>query len=68
MQCTTMTPNSERTAVGQQYLIGGVKVVTGKERLDLLASKPISSKKPPYQKPCDIGLFDEGKRNQIELF
>ena len=58
----------EQTDIGLQYLIGGVKPVTQKQRLDLLASLPMTSKRARSQKPCDIGLFDEVARNQKDLF
>ncbi len=48
----------EQTDIGQQYLIGGVKPVTLKQRLEVLASLTIHPKRACTQKPCDIGLFD----------
>ncbi len=63
-----VTPAIEQTDIGTQYLIGGVTPVTQKQRLDLLASLPMTPKRAPTQKPCDIGLFDEVARNQKDLF
>lgn len=58
----------EQTDIGPQYLIGGVAPITQKQRLDLLASLPMTPKRARTQKPCDIGLFDEDARNQMDLF
>ena len=52
----------------QQYLINGCKPVTQKERLEFAASLPMQPKRPCRQKPCNIGLFDEDSRNQMDLF
>ena len=61
-------PAIEQTDIGPQYLIGGVAPVTQKQRLDLLASLPLQSKRQCRQNPCDVGLFDEVSRNQLDLF
>jgi len=61
-------PGIEHTDIGPQYLIGGVKPVTQKQRLDLLASLPMTPKRARFQKNCDIGLFNEDLRNQMDLF
>lgn len=61
-------PQVEQTDIGQQYLIGGVKPVTLKQRLEVLAGLPIHPKRASNQKPCDIGLFDEVARAQQDLF
>ena len=37
-----------------------------KARLEALAAHPLVSDR--LQKPCDLGLFDEVARNQMELF
>lgn len=58
----------EDTPVGPQYLIEGIKLVSLREKLEYLASMPVRSKRTRAQKPCDIGLFDETARNQLELF
>jgi len=65
---STTTPAIEYTDIGPQYLIGGVAPVTQKQRLDFLASLPMTPKRARSQKPCDIGLFDELARNQKDLF
>jgi len=64
----TATPAIEQTDIGPQYLIGGVAPITKKQRLDLLASLPMTPKRARSQKLCDIGLFDELARNQKDLF
>ncbi len=58
----------EQTDIGQQYLIDGCKPVTMRERLEFATSLPLQPKRPCRQKPCDIGLFDEVSRNQMDLF
>ena len=61
-------PQTEITPEGVQALVPGVAPVTLHERLDVLASKPMTPKRGPIlQKPCDIGLFDEAARNQLDL-
>jgi hypothetical protein len=37
-----------------------------KARLEALAAHPMASDR--LQKPCDIGLFDDVARNQMDLF
>jgi hypothetical protein len=37
-----------------------------KARLEALAAHPLCSDR--LQKPCDIGLFDDVARNQMDLF
>ena len=61
-------PAIENTDIGAQYLIGGVAPVTQKQRLEFMATLPMHPKRARHQKPCDIGLFDEASRNQIDLF
>ena len=57
---------SEQTPIGEQYLVGGVKPVTARDRLEWLMQQPMRPRK--IQKPLNIGLFDEDARNQMELF
>jgi hypothetical protein len=57
---------TEPTAIGEQTLIPGVRPVSMRARLQALAAHPLVSAK--LQKPCDIGLFDEVARNQLDLF
>ncbi len=57
---------TEPTPIGEQTLIPGVRRVSIYERLMVLAAQPLGSKK--LQKPCDLGLFDEVARNQLDLF
>jgi hypothetical protein len=57
---------TEATPVGPQALVLGVRPVSMKARLEVLAAHPLASMK--MQKPCDIGLFDEVARNQMDLF
>jgi len=61
-------PHTEQTDQGAQYLINGCKPVTQKERLEFAARMPMTPKRARSQKPCDIGLFDENSRNQMDLF
>ena len=68
-----MTRNSEITDVGEQTLIDEVRPVTLGEKLTARTTHPHSflavPKKNPnaIQKSCDIGLFDEVGRAQIDL-
>lgn len=57
---------AEPTPLGEQTLIPGVRPVSIYERLMVLAAQPLTAKKP--QRPCDLGLFDEVARNQLDLF
>ena len=57
---------TEQTAVGEQHLIPGVTPVSLGDRLQRLMDMPLM---PRYrQRPCDIGLFDEVARAQLDLF
>jgi hypothetical protein len=58
--------DTEATVQGQQVLVPGVRPVSMKARLEVLAAHPMASDR--QQKPCDIGLFDEVARNQMDLF
>jgi len=64
-----MTRKCEPTAVGDQTLIDGVRPVTLRDRLTVMASQPMTPKRNPNapQKQCDHGLFDEVGRAQIDL-
>jgi hypothetical protein len=57
---------TEATPLGQQTLVPGVSPVSMKARLEALAAYPMVSDR--LQKPCDIGLFDDVARNQMDLF
>lgn len=57
---------TEATPVGPQTLVPGVRPVSMKTRLEALAAHPLCSDR--LQKPCDIGLFDDVARNQMDLF
>jgi hypothetical protein len=65
----TAAPDTEPTEAGAQTLVPGVRPVTLRDRLDLLARQPIAPRRNPAaaQKPCDHGLFDEAARRQIDL-
>ena len=58
--------DTEATVQGQQVLVLGVRPVSMKARLEVLAAHPLGSDR--LQKPCDIGLFDDVAWNQMELF
>jgi len=61
-------PQTEITPEGVQALVPGVAPVSLRERLDVMARKPMAPKRGPIlQKPCDIGLFNEDARNQLDL-
>jgi hypothetical protein len=57
---------TEATSLGPQTLVPGVRPVSMKAWLEVLAAHPLASSK--MQKPCDIGLFDDVARNQMDLF
>lgn len=60
---------TEGTEAGEQMLAVGVRPITTRDRLTLMALRPMAPKRNPNanQKPCDVGLFDEVQRNQIDL-
>ena len=53
----------------RQTLIDGVRPITLRDRLTVLAAQPMTPKRNPTapQKPCDHGLFDEVSRAQLDL-
>jgi hypothetical protein len=57
---------TEATSLGPQTLVPGVRPVSMKARLEVLAAHPLASMK--MQKPCDIGLFDDVAGKQMDLF
>ena len=57
---------TEATDQGEQKLICGVHPVSMKARLNVLAAHPLAPTK--LQKSCNIGLFDEMARNQLDMF
>ena len=62
-------PFTEPTEQGEQMLVAGVVPVTLRDRLTLMALRPMAPRRNPNasQKPCDHGLFDEVQRDQIDL-
>jgi len=56
----------EPTAIGPQSLVPGVVPITPGDRLAWRAAAPLAPTRP--QRPCDLGLFDLGARNQLDLF
>jgi hypothetical protein len=60
---------TEMTEVGEQTLTPGVRPLTLGEQLTARTSHPMVPKRNPnaVQKSCDIGLFDEVGRAQIDL-
>jgi hypothetical protein len=57
---------SEPTPEGEQTLIPGMRPVSARERIESQMAGPLRPRVP--QKPLDVGLFDEGARNQLDLF
>ena len=57
--------HSETTAQGEQRLIGGIRPITERDRLELLTAAPLRPR--CAQKHCNIGLFDEDARNQLDI-
>ncbi|PHR60237.1 MAG: hypothetical protein COA43_08045 [Robiginitomaculum sp.] len=70
MTSKAQTLQSEDTEVGEQTLINGVCPVTLGERLTARTFHPMTPKRNPSaeQKPCDLGLFDEVGRAQMDIF
>lgn len=64
-----MSRETETTEVGNQTLIDGVRPITLRDRLTVMASQPMTPKRGLHapQKQCDHGLFDEVGRAQIDL-
>ena len=68
-----MTENYEITEVGEQTLITGVAPVSLGEKLTARTTHPMVTGRSlgrnpnATQKSCDIGLFDEVGRAQIDL-
>ena len=62
----TIQFETEATDQGEQKLIHGVYAVSMKARLNVLAAHPLAPTR--LQKPCDLGLFDEVARNQLDMF
>jgi len=60
---------TETTEQGEQLLVSGVRPITLVDRLTLRAAQPMTPKRNPnaQQKPCDVGLFDEVSRTQIDM-
>lgn len=60
---------TEPTEQGEQMLVAGVAPVTLHDRLTLMALRPMAPRRNrnASQKPCDHGLFDEVRRDQIDL-
>ena len=60
---------AEATAIGLQTLVDGVRPITLADQLAVRAAEPIRPRRNPYarQKACDVGLFDEVGRAQIDL-
>jgi hypothetical protein len=56
----------ERTDQGLQIVAPGIAPVSVKARLEMRSAEPLRGRKA--QKPCDIGLFDEVARRQLDLF
>jgi len=62
-------PETETTEQGEQLLVSGVRPITLRDRLTLRAAQPMAPKRNPnaQQKLCDVGLFDEVSRAQIDM-
>lgn len=60
---------TETTDVGEQTLMDGVRPITLRDRLGVMAALPMTPRRNPAasQKPCDHGLFDEVGRAQLDL-
>ncbi len=65
----TLQYKAETIEAQEQTLISGVRPVSLGEKLTALTGHPMRPKRNPQaqQKSCDIGLFDEAGRAQIDL-
>lgn len=66
---TSHLRQTEQTEVGEQTLMSGVAPVSLGAKLTARTARPMVPKRNPntVQKSCDIGLFDEVGRAQIDL-
>ena len=62
-------PPAETTPQGKQIVAPGVKPITLRDRLAVRAAQPIAPRRNPNapQKPCNVGLFDDAARNQLDM-
>lgn len=60
---------TEATPEGEQVLMPGIVPITFEDRLLARMAAPMTPKRNPdaAQLPCDIGLFDQVARQQIDL-
>lgn len=56
--------DTEPTPEGEQTLVPGVDPIDQRKRLETRQDQPLRGKAAP----CDLGLFDTGARNQLDLF
>ena len=63
---TTPPFQTEFTDQGEQSLMPGVRPICQRERLQLLFDAPLMPRRA--QKPCNVGLFDEDARAQLDIF
>ncbi|MEQ8400874.1 MAG: hypothetical protein RIB53_17845 [Roseitalea porphyridii] len=56
---------TEITPEGEQTVAPAIAPITLADRLAQCAAAPLQPSRP--QKPCDHGLFDEVRRNQLDL-
>lgn len=64
----TLPRSTEATDAGEQVLVPCVRPITMRDRLDWLARQPMAPRRNPMarQRPCNIGLFDEDGRRQMD--
>ncbi|MDZ5698678.1 hypothetical protein [Chelativorans sp. M5D2P16] len=60
------TLQAEPTPEREQTLFPGVHPITTRDRLAVLMDAPMRPR--AAQKPLDVGLCDEDRRNQLDLF
>lgn len=54
------------TEQGLQVVAPGIAPISLKQRLESRAAEPMRPRK--MQRPCDVGLFDEAAKRQLDLF
>ena len=60
---------TETTPQGKQIVAPGVRPITLRDRLAVRAALSMTPRRNPNarQKPCNVGLFDEAARNQLDM-
>jgi hypothetical protein len=60
-------PDTEATDQGQQYVAPGIAPITIAQRLAGKWAAPMQPRSRAQQRPCNVGLFDEDARKQMDI-